>query len=181
MMAPKGAGFLHVRREWQSMLNPLIISHGWTEDARLPGTKGVFGNTPFIDGLEMQGTRDPSAWLTVPSAIAFAKQHDWPGVALHCRDLVRSTAARVAALTGLPGFSSEEFRAPQMAAMPVTPCDPLALQRALLDQFGIEIPCFKWQDHCIVRVSGQGYNTQSQMDLLVTALTELLAKLSATG
>lgn len=181
MMAPKGSGFLHVRREWQAMLNPLVISHGWTEDAREPGVKGPFGNTPFIDGLEMQGTRDPSAWLTVPAAIAFARQNDWPRVAAACRALVQSTAARVAALTGMPGFCSPEFRAPQMAAMPVPSCDPLVLQRRLLSEFGIEIPCFNWQDRTIVRVSAQGYNTQSQMDLLVAALTELLPKLSATG
>ena len=181
MMAPKGSGFLHVRPEWQTMLNPLVISHGWTADARDPGTKGVFGNSPFIDGLEMQGTRDPSAWLTVPAALDFARQHDWPRVAAHCRHLVQDTAARVAALTGLPGFCSPEFCAPQMAAMPVPDCDPLDLQRALMADFGIEIPCFKWQDHTIVRVSAQGYNTQTDMDLLVTALTELLPGVSAKG
>ncbi len=181
MMAPKGSGFLHVRREWQAMLNPLVISHGWTEDAREAGAKGPFGNTPFIDGLEMQGTRDPSAWLAVPAAIAFARQHDWPRVAAECRRLVQTTAARVAALTGLPGFCSPEFCAPQMASMPVPSCDPLVLQRRLLADYGIEIPCFDWQDRTIVRVSAQGYNTAGQMDLLVTALTELLPKLSATG
>lgn len=179
MMAPKGAGFLHVRREWQAMLNPLIISHGWTEDARNTGTKGVFGNTPFIDGLEMQGTRDPSAWLAVPDALAFTRQHDWPKVAAECRRLVQDTAARVRSLTGLPGFCSPEFCAPQMASMPVPDCDPLVLQQTLMAEYGIEIPCFKWQDHTIVRVSAQGYNTQSQMNLLVTALTELLPRLSA--
>ena len=181
MMAPKGSAFLHVRRELQAILNPLVISHGWTPDAREPGAKGPFGNTPFIDGLEIQGTRDPSAWLTVPDAIAFNRQHDWGKVALQCHDLVQQTAARVRALTGLPGFCSAEFCAPQMVAMPVTPCDPVALQRSLMDQYGIEIPCFNWQDHTIVRVSAQGYNTQGQMDLLVTALTALLPKLSATG
>lgn len=181
MMAPKGAGFLHVRREWQSMLNPLVISHGWTADAKMPGTKGVFGNSPFIDGLEMQGTRDPSAWLSVPAAISFARKHDWVTVATACHHLVDRTATRVADLTGLPRLSSAEFCAPQMAAMPVTACDPLLLQGALLQRFGIEIPCFTWRDHTIVRVSAQGYNTESQMDRLVTALTELLPALSATG
>jgi isopenicillin-N epimerase len=161
------------------MLNPLIISHGWTVDAREPGTKGVFGNSPFIDGLEMQGTRDPSAWLTVPTALDFTRQHDWAKVAQQCRHLVQGTAARVRALTGLPGFSSPEFCAPQMAAMPVPACDPLILQQTLMADYGIEIPCFKWQDHTVVRVSAQGYNTQSQMDLLVNALTQVLPRLSA--
>ena len=181
MMAPKGAGFLHVRPEWQTMLNPLVISHGWTEDARQPGTKGVFGNSPFIDGLEMQGTRDPSAWLTVPAALEFTRQHGWAKIADQCRQLVQETAARVAALTGLPGLCSPQFCAPQMVSMPVPPCDPLVLQQSLMAEFGIEIPCFNWQDHTIVRLSAQGYNTGAQMDLLVRALTQILPKLSATA
>ena len=181
MMAPKGSAFLHVRRELQAMMNPLVISHGWTLDAREPGAVGPFGNTPFIDGLEVQGTRDPSAWLTVPAAIDFARQHDWPKVAVQCRHLVQDTAARVRALTGLPGFCSPEFCAPQMVAMPIPACDPLILQRTLMAEYGIEIPCFRWQDHTIVRVSAQGYNSQAQMDLLVTALTALLPKLTASG
>ena len=181
MMAPKGSAFLHVRRELQAMMNPLVISHGWTLDAREPGAVGPFGNTPFIDGLEVQGTRDPSAWLTVPAAIDFTRQHDWHKVAAECRHLVQDTAARVRALTGLPGFCSPEFCAPQMVAMPIPACDPLILQRTLMAEYGIEIPCFRWQDHTIVRVSAQGYNTQTQMDLLVTALTALLPKLTASG
>jgi isopenicillin-N epimerase len=181
MMAPKGSAFLHVRRDLQAMMNPLVISHGWTLDAREPGAVGPFGNTPFIDGLEVQGTRDPSAWLTVPAAIDFTRQHDWHKVAAECRHLVQETAARVRALTGLPGFCSPEFCAPQMVAMPIPACDPLILQRTLMAEYGIEIPCFRWQDHTIVRVSAQGYNTQGQMDLLVTALTALLPKLTASG
>ncbi|MBC7737354.1 MAG: aminotransferase, partial [Candidatus Saccharibacteria bacterium] len=129
--------------------------------------------------LEMQGTRDPSAWLTVPAAIAFGVQHDWPRVMAECRRLVDGAAERVSDLTGLPGFCSPEFRAPQMAAMPVTLCDPMVLKTALLDRYNIEIPCFTWRDHTVVRVSAQGYNTQGQMDLLVTALTDLLPGLNA--
>ena len=178
LMAPKGSAFLHVRRELQAGINPLVISHGWTTDAALPGTKGVFGNTPFIDGLEMQGTRDPSAWLTVPEAIAFRRQHGWDRIAARCRDLVQDTAARVARMTGLPPLSSPEFCAPQMVSMPVPRCDPMALKLALLDEYGIEIPCFDWQDHTIVRVSAQGYNTEGEMDKLVLALTVILPKIT---
>ena len=178
LMAPKGAAFLYVRPELQSGINPLVISHGWTEDAGQPGTKGVFGNTPFIDGLEMQGTRDPSAWLTVPDAIAFRAQHGWDKVALRCHDLVRDTAERVAALTGLAALSSLEFCAPQMVAMPVPRCDPMVLKLALLQDYGIEIPCFDWKDHTIVRLSVQGYNTQADMDRLVQALAAILPNIA---
>jgi isopenicillin-N epimerase len=33
---------------------------------------------------------------------------------------------------------------------------------------------FKWQDHCIARLSVQGYNSRPQMDRLLEALTDLL-------
>jgi isopenicillin-N epimerase len=174
LMAPKGSAFLHVRRDLQRTINPLVISHGWTADLHEAGATGMFGNTPFIDSLEMQGTRDPAAWLTVPEAIAFRQRHDWDRVAARCRDLVQDTAARVARMTGLAPFSSPAFCAPQMAAMPVPRTDPRALQAALMEQYRIEIPCFDWQDHTIVRVSAQGYNTQADMDLLVKALQALL-------
>ena len=176
LLAPKGAAFLYVRPELQAMINPLVISHGWTPDAGEPGAKGVFGNTPFVDFLEMQGTRDPSAWLTVPAALHFLAQHGWAKVADQCRALAQDTAARVRALTGLPALSTPEFCAPQMVAMPVPRCDPMTLKLALLDRHGIEMPVFDWQDHTIVRLSVQGYNTLAQMDHLLSALEAELAQ-----
>ena len=171
LMAPKGSAFLYVRPDLQAMINPLVISHGWTKDAAEPGP---FGNTAFIDRLEIQGTRDPAPWLTVPGAIAFRAQHGWDRVASQCRDLVQKTAREVTELSGLAPFSSPEFCAPQMVSMPVPACDISDLQRQLLVQYGIEIPCFTWAGHHIVRVSAQGYNTQSQMDHLIHALSALL-------
>lgn len=174
LMTPKGSAFLYVRPELQGMINPLVISHGWTADSKLPDAKGAFGNSPFIDELEMQGTRDPAAWLTVPAAIEFRKEHDWDGVAAGCRDLAQDTARRLAALTGLEPLSTPEFCAPQMVAMPIPDTDTLELSKALMARYAIEIPVFKWQDHSIVRVSVQGYNSKAQMDILIGALTELL-------
>ena len=171
LMAPKGSAFLHVRPELQSMINPLVISHGWTANNVQPAP---FGGTPFVDSFEMQGTRDPSAWLAVPDAISFRAAHHWDKVAADCQRLVQDTAGRVAAWTGLPALGSAEFCAPQMVAMPIPDCDPLLLQRKLLADYNIEIPCFKWKGQAITRVSAQGYNSQAQMDLLVKALKALL-------
>ena len=175
LMTPKGSAFLYARPEMQPLLNPLVISHGWTADNKEPGSKGPFGNTPFIDSLEMQGTRDPAAWLAVPAALDFRKEHGWAGVAADCRRLAQETAARVAELTGLEPLSTPEFCAPQMVAMPVPETDPTKLHDDLLDRYGIEIPVFKWLDRTIVRLSVQGYNSRAQMDLLIEALGTLLA------
>ena len=174
LMTPKGSAFLYVRPELQGMINPLVISHGWTADSKQPDAKGAFGNSPFIDELEMQGTRDPAAWLTVPAAIEFRKQHDWTSVAADCRVLAQDTARRLQALTGLAPLSTPEFCAPQMVAMPIPDTDTAELAKQLMARYAIEIPVFKWQNHSIVRVSVQGYNSKAQMDILIEALTELL-------
>lgn len=174
LMTPKGSAFLYVRPELQGMINPLVISHGWTADSKQPDAKGAFGNSPFIDELEMQGTRDPAAWLSVPAAIKFREDHDWIRVAADCRVLAQDTARRLQALTGLEPLSSPEFCAPQMVAMPVPEFEPVEFAKGLMARYAIEIPVFKWQDHHIVRVSVQGYNSKAQMDTLIGALTEML-------
>ncbi|MEO8683896.1 MAG: aminotransferase class V-fold PLP-dependent enzyme, partial [Devosia sp.] len=105
MMAPKGSAFLYARPELQSLLNPLVISHGWTEQSKEPGAKGAFGNSPFIDEIEMQGTRDPAAWLAVTAALDYRRENDWWAVAAHCQALAQDTARRLADITGLPALS----------------------------------------------------------------------------
>ena len=177
LMAPKGSAFLYVRRDLQAGINPLVISHGWTLQADQPGSTGGFGNAAFVDMIEVQGTRDPAALLTVPDAIAFRHQHGWDQIAARCRDLAQETAARVVTLTGVPPLSGPAFCAPQMVAMQVPACEPVALKLALLADYGIEIPVYDWQDRTIVRLSVQGYNTVAEMDRLVGALDAILPRL----
>ncbi|GLQ56383.1 aminotransferase class V-fold PLP-dependent enzyme [Devosia nitrariae] len=174
LMSPKGSAFLYVRPELQKLIDPLVVSHGWTADNKVPGVTGPFGNTPFVDQLEMQGTRDPAAWLTVPAALAFRRDHDWAEVARRCQALAQETARRLAARTDLAPLSSPEFCAPQLVAMPIPDCDTLAVHRALMEKYSIEMPVFKWRNRAIARLSVQGYNSPAQMDLLLDALTELL-------
>jgi len=174
LMTPKGSAFLHARPEVQGLLDPLVISHGWTKTSKEPGARGAFGNSPFVDEIEMQGTRDPSAWLSVPSALAFRREHGWEAVAAQCHALAQETARRLGELTGLAPLSAPEFCAPQMVAMPLPECDTAEIHKMLFDVYRIEIPVFKWQDTCIARLSVQGYNTRAQMDRLLDALAELL-------
>jgi isopenicillin-N epimerase len=73
LCAPKGAGFLYVRRELQAAIAPLVI--GW----------GYEGDAPFLARHEKQGTRDPAAFLTIPTAIEWQRAHDWDVVRERCR------------------------------------------------------------------------------------------------
>ena len=176
LMAPKGAAFLYTRPELQKLLNPLVLGHGWTPDSKKPDAVGPFGNSPYIDENEFQGTRDSSAWLSVPAALDFRRQHDWTSVMVECSDLAWETAQRVTRLTGLPPLAARQYTSPQMVAMPVPAVEnPPAFQQRLMDVYGIEIPVLNWGLHSIVRVSIQGYNNAKQADLLVQAIKEQFA------
>lgn len=170
LMAPKGSAFLHARKPVQAMLNPAIISHGWTADG---ASLGPFGHSAFQDAFQFQGTRDPAAFLAVPAALAFRHAHRWDEVASRCRDLAQATAARVAALTGLAPLADPRFCAPQMIAMPVPDCESLAMRDRVLATYGIEIPFPRWQRRSFARLSVQGYNTLAEMDALCAALAEV--------
>ena len=59
--APRGAGFLFVRRDRQAGVHPAVISHGYNTPRE--------GRSLFHDEFDWQGTLDVTAWLTVPAAI----------------------------------------------------------------------------------------------------------------
>jgi isopenicillin-N epimerase len=167
MCAPKGSAFLYARREVQPLVEPLVVSWGW--EAEKPGP------SRFIDEQEWQGTRDIAACLSVPAAIQFMAEHDWPRVQHDCHELVRYARRHVGGLTGLPPITpdSPEWFA-QMAALPLPPCDLDALKNRLYDEFAIEIPTVDWSGRHFVRISIQGYNTRADVDTLVNALAALL-------
>jgi isopenicillin-N epimerase len=129
----------------------------------------------FVLENEWQGTRDLSAYLSVPAAIRFQAEHNWPRVQAVCHELLRQARHRIEELTGLPPIcpDSSEWYA-QMAAFALPACDTAALQRRLYDEYRVEVPITEWNGRQLVRVSVQGYNTAEDLDALVKALSDLL-------
>lgn len=121
LQTPKGAGFLYASPARQAGLSPLVISWGWrrTDETMvrivlfnsffflfltLYSIKGVGVPTlgsDFQDAFAWPGTDDPTAFLCVPSCIAFQKNHDWTSVRKRCHSLARYARKRVQELTGL--------------------------------------------------------------------------------
>jgi isopenicillin-N epimerase len=168
LCAPKGAGFLYARPEMQYLLKPLVVS--WGYESETPG------NSTFIDHYEWWGTRDISAFLSVPSAIEFQAKHTWDSVRAACHELAQDAQTRICDLTSLiPLHSSTENWFAQMATAPLpVDTDIIALKARLYDEYHIEIPLIKWNSHKLIRVSIQGYNTKKDVDRLLFALSKLL-------
>jgi isopenicillin-N epimerase len=173
MLSPKGAAFLHVRREVQSLVEPLIVSWGYKATAE------TTTDSRFVDILQWTGTKDPSAALAVPAAIRFMRDHDWETVRSQCHLLLRETIKRICELTGLPPLYplDSDFYF-QMGIAPLPGSNLTLLKSRLYDEFKIEVPLIQWNDRQFIRISIQGYNTRDDLDVLVDALRTLLPQVA---
>jgi len=178
LCAPKGAGFLYARREAQHLLEPLVVSWGWNRGDEAAGLLDLGENTSqFINEQEWQDTRDPAAYLSVPAAIQFQAEHDWPRVRQRCHELLGEARQRIGEMVGLEPIcpdSPEWFM--QMATIPLPTCDAEELKRRLYDEFQVEVPITTWGRRQFARVSVQGYNTEADLNALVDALARLLPR-----
>jgi isopenicillin-N epimerase len=168
MCSPKGAGFLFVRREHQRLIEPLIVSWGWS--AKPQDSLG----SAFLDNYAWHGTQDFSAYLSVPAAIAFQEKYNWAKVREQCHELLRCGLEHLQNLTGLePAYTSHEFYH-QLAISPLPKIDDLTgFKNKLYDDYLVEIPLTEYKDQQFVRISVQGYNTQKDINRLATALQEM--------
>lgn len=174
LLNPRGSAFLYVRRELQDLIEPLIVSWGYN------ATPEIATGSRFIDFLQWTGTKDPTAALTVPTAIQFLEDHDWDHVRYECHTLLRQAIERICDLTNLqPLYPVDSGFYSQMGIAPLPLSNLTALKRRLYDEFKIEVPLTQWQDRQFIRISVQAYNTQEDIDALVHALEVLLPQVSS--
>jgi isopenicillin-N epimerase len=169
--APKGSSFLWARREVQQWMHPLVVSWGWDSDTP--------GPSEFVDWHEWQGTRDLSPFLATTEAIRFATAHDWRATRDRCRQMVLDTRQHIDEITGLEPVSparddGEHQWIGQMAVvrLPGT-VDTAALQRQLFHEHRIEVPCHRWHDQPLMRISVAAHTRQSDLDRLLEVLRSL--------
>jgi len=174
--APKGAAFLHVREDRRDETVPPVISLGGGMQ---------WERSRFHRMFDWQGTDDPSAVLSIPAALeemASMLPGGWDEVrrrnrslALRARDLL-CEALEI-------GAPCPDGMVGAMAAVPLPdgsgPASFLgadALQEALWDGHGIEVPVIGWPatPRRLMRISAQLYNTGAEFQRLAGALRELL-------
>ena len=174
MLNVKGSAFLYVKRELQHLIDPLIVSWGYN-----PTPETTTGSR-FIDLLQWTGTKDPTAVLTIPTAIEFMQEHNWDEVRNECHNLLRQGIERICNLINMPPLYplDSEFYS-QMGIAPLPLSNLAALKSRLYDEHKIEVPLVQWQDKQFIRISVQGYNSQEDIDALVNALQVLLPQVAA--
>ena len=177
MCAPKGAAFLHVRRDRQELVRPLVISHG----ASSPRSD----RSRFRIEADWVGTTDPTPWLCVPAAL----QHvgsllpgGWPEVMTRNRTLALEGRALLCEALGIASPAPDEMIG-SLASVPLPPGEiepegPLyidALQDALWDR-DIEVPVMPWPawPGRLLRIAPQIYNDRADVERLAEALRDLL-------
>jgi isopenicillin-N epimerase len=177
--APKGAAFLHVRRDRQAGIRPLSVSHG-ANSTRTDRSR-------FRLEFDWTGTFDPSPYLCIPDALRFMGgllPGGWPALmehnrrtALAARDLLcgalgclpPSPDSMIGTLASLP--LPEGRKDPPRSALDLDP-----LQEALFARFGVEVPVIPWPaaPRRLLRISAQIYNERGDYARLVQGLREIL-------
>ena len=168
MMTPKGCSFLYAKKEIQNDFDPLIIS--WGYEAEVPG------KSHFLDYHQLQGTRDYSAFLTIPAAIDYMKKNDWWEVSRKCKELILKNYQPLCDLVGTSPICpvNSDFLG-QICSIPLPTKDPLRLKQVLFEKYMIEIPVFQLREHVFMRLSAQAYVNQEDVDYLIEAIKEIKA------
>ncbi len=179
LCAPKGAALLHVRRDLQPGVRPLVISHG----ANSPRAD----RSRFLLEFGWTGTHDPTPYLCVPEAIRFLGSllpGGWPEVMARNRALALRGRRLLCDALRIEEPCPESMVG-SMAAVPLPdapgpkPQPPLfldPLQVALWERHRIEVPVIYWPafPRRVLRLSAQLYNEPAHYEKLAEAVKGLL-------
>jgi isopenicillin-N epimerase len=160
--APRSCGFLWAAKPVQALTHPLAISHGY--------------GGGFQAEFEWTGTRDVTAALAAPAALAFHRQLG--GTALMDRNvaMTRAAARRLSALwrTETTG-PIDTFAAMATIRLPfsgeASPARLAALAREVSDRHAIEASFVALEGAAWVRIAAQAYNTDAEYDRLGAIFT----------
>jgi isopenicillin-N epimerase len=186
LCAPKGAAFLHVRRDRQETVRPTVISHG--ANAVLPGV------SRFRLEFDWAGTDDPTPALCLPAAIRFLGgllPGGWDALRARNRALAVDARRLLCAAVGTAPPSPDALIG-ALAAVPL-PDDPSLpaptfgvldpLQVELYERFKIEVlvNAFPAAPRRVMRISAHAYNTLADYERLADALRGTVARDAPAG
>jgi isopenicillin-N epimerase len=165
MMTPKGCSFLYAKSSFQETLEPFIVSWGYDNNLK---------TNRFHEFQQFNGTRDFSAYLTVPAALKFMNEHNWKNKSDSCKDLVLKIAPNVFETTKskpLAPLNKDFFG--QLCSFEISCNNPVQLKRLLYCKYKIQIPVMEFNKMILLRFSIQTFNTETDVYKLIDALNEI--------
>ena len=182
LLSPKGVAFLHVRKDLQKSINPLVISHGMTSNLQ--------GSSRFRHEFDWTGTRDYSGVCVLPFLLDYLNKIGGSldkimnanqkltiyGRDLICQKLKLEKPCPDEMITSIATLklpvkilSDVEFPNKQDS-------DPLHTH--LLKKYNIQVPVWYWPEPegRYIRISAQMYNNETEYEYLADSLFELLNK-----
>jgi isopenicillin-N epimerase len=163
LWAPKGSALLWVSPLCQRLIKPLVVS--WGVDP-----VGPTAEPAWVNMVQLQATRDPSAFLAAPAGIDYQLRFHDPWRESHCWKRMETLSESLHELGAIPlGWS----RPMKMRAF-VWPFaqDPVAMHRFLFQRHRLEVPVYLWNGQLMVRVCLQHYVCDSELERLLQGLSE---------
>ncbi|MEC7736818.1 MAG: aminotransferase class V-fold PLP-dependent enzyme, partial [Candidatus Neomarinimicrobiota bacterium] len=134
LCGPKGSSFLFVKKEHQEWMKPLVYS--WGKDGEDPGP------SEFLQDFQWQGTRDMSAFLSIPAAIEFYHQ-EISGLQSKCHEMNVYAFSEFQSILGTKSISCGGNWLGQMVSHPLPDHASSDLKEKLWTLHQIEIPVFE--------------------------------------
>ncbi len=173
LCAPLGTGFVYAHPRQHAIMQPLVKSWG----RLLPAVP-----ERWHEEFTWQATRDPSGFLSVPTAIDFMESIGLDDFRMRAFWLATYAEDRLVELTGQSplGIRKDNWYG-TMAHVPLPAGDWSQLQNQLWQKFQIETPIIHFGNRWFIRVSCHLYITTKQIDYLITALHQLGVRDRAMG
>ena len=162
---PRSSGVLWAAPQRQAGLHPAVISWGLDEG--------------FTTEFDLVGTRDPSAHLAAPAALALFEEWGLDDIRRHNHDLVWMGAHRLAERWDTEWSMPEPLVGSMaMVTLPsragTSRDEALTMRDSLLFDEGIEVHMHAYGGRVRVRISAQIYNDESDIDRLAEAVLRRL-------
>jgi isopenicillin-N epimerase len=165
--APKGAAFLHVRRDRQSEIHPTVISHGL--------------GAGFHNEFDWTGTCDPTPWLCVPKTISYMGSlmpKGWSEIMARNHSLAVEARRCLLEAFGVQAPCPDEMIG-SMASVPMPDYDPRSVGGNMshdelcswIRERGVRA-VFIEKPPSIVRISAHLYNSVDDFRMLASLLSE---------
>jgi isopenicillin-N epimerase len=162
LWAPKGAALLWVSPACRHLLKPLVVS--WGVEPMTP-----LEEPDWVAWVQMQATRDPSAFLAAPSGLDYQQRYHEPLAQVFCLDRMKWLSERMRELGARPlPWESLKMRAFELPFE----SDPAALHLRLFEQYRVELPVYRWEGKLLTRFCLQHYVDDQELERALAGLSD---------